>query len=309
MTLVSLDNLVVRVRDLLGDQPFTTTSTTTGTGATVAVPDGTLWSAGDTGEWQTGSVKYEQFYVHSINVNDLTVTRGYGGTTAESHTSGDAIVQNPSFYGRHVQQALAAACRSLLPYCYVVEDVTLDIGATAEASRPIWWELDVTSNQDIVGIQQVTQLMGTDPKFTIHRYGVRGGLPFEVDTQVLDPDTHGGPTTTGWGIRFPRGYYDASTSAQPIYVNCITPITGTSDVPDDVHFPVADHLVYAAAGRLVQATEIPRVAVGSDLETSSTVGQGARMQTGSFYTALGKQKLEELAERYRRYYRPVWGPR
>lgn len=310
MTVVSTSQLIPRVRDIIGDQPYRTTSTTTTTSTTVAVPDGTLWSAGDIGEWQTGSVGYEQFYVQSIAGNDLTVARGYGGTTAETHTSGDSIFQNPSFFGRQIQQSLNAGVRGLLPYVYVVEEVALDIAGTAEASRPLWWQLSPTSGNTVVGIQSVQQAYGTSPKFQVGRYGVRGGLPFDIATDLREETVHGGASTTGWGIRFPRGFYDARvTNALKVDVMVMTQVSGSSDIRDDAQFPVGDHLVYFAAGRLTQALEIPRVAVGSDLETSSTVGSGARMQTGSYYTALAKQKLEELATAYRRFYNPVWGPR
>src|SRR5512145_2229877 len=110
---VSTSALVARVRDLLGDHPWGTTSTTENTGATVAVPDGTDWSEGDIGEWQTGTVGFEQFYVQAVVANNLTVVRGYAGTTAEAHTSGDRVLKNPSFSGRQIQQALETAVKGL----------------------------------------------------------------------------------------------------------------------------------------------------------------------------------------------------
>src|SRR4030042_1156562 len=98
-------SLIQDIRDVLNDEPWETTSTTTGTGATVAVPDGTKGAAGDVLEWpDTGTVGGEQALVLSVSSNDLTTDRGFNGTTAEAHTSGDRVLKNPRSSTRKISE-------------------------------------------------------------------------------------------------------------------------------------------------------------------------------------------------------------
>lgn len=286
--------LVPRVRDLLGDTPYSTTSTTTGTGSTVTVVDGTKWAEGDIGEWQTGTVGYEQFLVTADPVgNDLTVARGYNGTTAETHTSGDRVFQGPAFSGRNTQQAIAAAIRTLFPFCYKVATISLTPGA-----GQIWYTLPKPSGEDILGLVDVTQVWSQMPGLRQMQYGRRGQLEVRIDLNA--------PTALvadGVGLYLPR----VADSTNTIYVRVQQAITGTSDIPDggaDL-FPVADYLVSYAAGRLTGFSEIPRVASGADLETTGTVSAGSRSDTGRTIMFDAKKQLELLANRYRAHYRPL----
>ena len=147
---MTLATLVPLVRDIVADRTWETTSTTTGTGTTVAVPDGTAWVAGDVGEWQTGGVGGEQFYVVSVSSNDLTVYRGYNGTTAETHTSGDRVLKNPQVTIRQMQEALTKAVDSLWPSVWTIGEITLTpdtLGVTQ------WYDLEEAT----LGIVSVTQ--------------------------------------------------------------------------------------------------------------------------------------------------------
>jgi hypothetical protein len=291
---VSVSDLVQRVRDLLNDQPYETTTTTTGTDATIAVPDGTIWNEGDILEFQAGTVGYEQAYVQSVTVNDLNTIRGYAGTTPETHTSGVRIVQNPSFYGRQLQQAGNAACRALWPFVYKTE--TLVISIAGDGTDPAWFNVNAVGTNP-VGIVRASQEYGTSPKLYLGVFGSRGGRPIVVDFNLP-----AGIAADGIGVRFPNGLYHATNDVNLVLQQLVT---GDSDIEDTGQFPVADHVVYAMAGRVVQALEIPRVSVGTDLETSGSVGTGSRLQTGQYYTSLAKQKLEELALKYRNHYRPI----
>lgn len=71
-------------------------TTTTGTGTTVAVTDGT--------QYQVGQViscvrTKEQMRIESISTNDLTVKRGLGDTVAAALVSGDIIVGHQPVFG------------------------------------------------------------------------------------------------------------------------------------------------------------------------------------------------------------------
>lgn len=281
---VSVNDLVPRVRDLLSDAPYTTTSTTTTTSTSVNVGDNTVWSPGDIGEWQTGTVGYEQFLVTDSSANPLVVVRGYNGTTAETHTSGDRIFQNPIHPGRNIQQALNRAVRSLWPFVYKAADLTV-----TPVVNTRWYNLDSTT----AGIIRVSQ---EDSAGLLCRYGGRGQFAYGTDF-VLPTTT----VTSGRGITFPRMY----SPSNDIIVTVMKVVTGTSDIEDSGQFPVGDYCITFAAGQLVAAMELPRVSEGTDLETSGTVGTGDRLNTGRTFQLEAKQKLETLTYIYRDFYRPL----
>ena len=284
---VSISALIPRVRDLLADRPWETTSTTTTTATTVAVPDGTLWAEGDIGEWQTGTVGGEQFYVQAVVANNLTVVRGYAGTTAETHTSGDRVVKNPVYTYRQITQAITEYVNELWPFVYKTGTVSL-----TPVSTTVWYDLNALT----IGIVSVIQLYGSSNTYA-GRFGMRGNLPFEVDYNLP-----AALCASGRGMRFPSGMYHSSNT---ITVTDQRAVTGTSDIEDSGQFPVGDCLVHFAAGRLLQALEIRRVSAGQPSDTAASVSTGARLQTGAWYANLGKQKLELLKQKYEMFYQPV----
>ena len=214
---LSSSDLVQRVRDLVMDRAWETSSTTTGTGTTVAVPDGTQWSEGDIGEWQTGAVGGEQFYVRSVSSNDLTVFRGYNGTTAETHTSGDRILKNPQYTIRQIQQAVDKAVRSLWPSVYKVGTITL----SGYASTTIWHNLNAAT----VGIVGVVQLYGSSDQYA-GLFGTRGSLPFQTNFGLP-----AALVSSGKGLRFPSGLYHATND---IVVSDMRLVTGTTDAVKEI---------------------------------------------------------------------------
>jgi len=284
----SISDLIPRVRDLLYDTPWETTSTTTTTSTTVAVPDGTLWDFGAIGEWQTGTVGYEQFSVVSVAANNLTVIRGYNGTTAETHTSGDRVVRDPLYSGRQIQQAITGEMQYLWPFVYKTGDVDLTPSTTT-----VWYDLNAAT----VGVVRVYQQYGVSG-VSVGRFGQAGGdFPFEVD-YVLPT----GLVASGKGIRFRAGMYHASNH---IHVIDMRVITGTSDIPDSSQFPVADCLIWLATGRLVEATEVKRDSQGLPQDTLTTVSTGVRLQNGAYFKQQGKKMLELLKYDYKTYYQPI----
>lgn len=288
-TPISAADLVVRVRDLLGDQPYITSSTTTGTGTTVTIPDTSNWSDGDIGEFQAGTIGYEQFLVvgDPPSATTLTVIRGYGGTTAESHSSGVLIAQNPGWFGRQVQQAIADGVRQLWPFVYRVEDIAV----TPVVGRA-WY--DVTAPlDDALGIVNVTQ--ATD---ALGNYAA-----YKVKDLKFDPEANTDAITSGQALYIPFFYHQTND----IIVKVMEAVTGDNDIEDNSLFPVADCVIYLAAGRLVGGGEIARVQSGTDLETTGTVSTGSRASAGANFSGIGKRKLEELAITYRRHYQPLRG--
>jgi hypothetical protein len=282
---------------LLGDTPVVITSTTTGTGASITVSDATFLSLGDILEWQTGTVGYEQMLVtvDPAGVNPITVQRGVNGTTAETHTSGDAIFVNPSFTGRQTQQAIGAGIRKLWPYVYIV--TSCDLGTIT--TPKVWYDL-VGAPSGTLGLVGVRQQYGASPAIYQGDYvllGSHGGLPCSYDLSI---DT--AICATGFGVRFPGGFYDPV--AHP-FARVASPVLGVTDIVDSGRFPVADHLSYFAAGRLTGALEIPRVSTGGDLESSTTVSTGARSSAGGGFLQTAQDLLQTLGIRYRNLYRPL----
>lgn len=300
---LSVNDLVQRTRDLLNDTPAIVTSTTSDGGAgdlSVSVSDPSGISQGDILEWQTGTVGYEQMLVTADpgGSNPIAVSRGFNGTTAESHASGDALFIGPTFTGRQTQKAIIAGLGKLWPYAYKV--TLVDLGAYTEGK--IWYDL-VGLTALPLGMVAVRQKFGVPP--SLHqgdfvKPGTKGGLPvvwdFTVDTSIA---------ASGAAVRFPSGVYDPTPSAAHPFAHVATPIVGTSDIPDDGRWPVADCVTYFAAGRMVGAQEIPRVASGGDLESSGTVSTGARTQAGFVFLQQFQLLLQSIGIRYRHHYRPL----
>jgi hypothetical protein len=288
---LSSSDLVQRVRDLLGDNPWQTTSSTTGTGTTVAVPDGTLWSFGAIGEWQTGTVGFEQFYVQSVSGNNLTVTRGVNGTTAESHANGDAVIRNPGFAGRQIQQAITQTLMELWPYVFKVGAISLTYSATTK-----WYDLNALT-LGIVSVQQQKNVTPADVGvFNDKMYGygksyiVRRNLPTAL-------------VSSGNGMTFPAGVYDTS-GTNAIKVSDIRQITGTTDIVDSSNLPVAEAVTFGAIARILKATEIKRTLYGDALSTEGTVSVGQRLQLGAFYDGEFRKRLVTLQIRLKQLYDP-----
>jgi hypothetical protein len=290
---LSTSDLVQRVRDLLNDFPWETTSTTTTTSTTVAVPDGALWAQGDIGEWQTGTVGYEQFYVQSVSVNNLTTVRGYAGTTAETHTSGDRVVKLTTpgvvgYSGRQIQRAVTEAMNFSWPYIFKPGTVTLSGWSTST----IWHNLNALT----LDVLKVVQLYGSS-NVEVGRFGAKNsGKSYSVDLNL--------PTAlvaSGKGIRFPGGYFHATND---ITITDRRALTGTADIVDSVQFPEAEALTYGAVSRMLQAAEVGRVGGGTNLDTANTVAVGARMNTASWFEEQFRNKLQVLNIRLNDYYQP-----
>ncbi len=289
---ISSSALVQRVRDILGDRPLQDTSTTTTTATTVVVADTTLYSPGRVFEWQTGTVGYEQAYVKSItNSTDMVVVRGYNGTTAETHTSGDTLIIEPSFTGRTIQQAITAVLQDSWPEAWVPGTVSLTYSA---ATR--WYDLNALT----MGIVSVTQIKPG----TVVDYG-RFRDPYQGDglSYVTQRDLPTGVVTSGNGISFPNGVYD-TTGTNAIVVRDARIITGTSDIEDSGSLPVAEAMVWGVAGRLLRAKEVSRVVAGEPQTVTSSVGTGARYSLGREYEQEWRRRLEYIKTRLHSVYDP-----
>jgi hypothetical protein len=293
-------DIVQRVRDLLGDHPYETTSTTTTTSTSVNVGDNTRWDEGAIGEWQTGTVGFEQFYVTNASANPLIVVRGYDGTTAETHTSGDRVlrIDGPGFAGRKVQQAINQTVLDVWPFVWKTGSISLTWAPTTTK----WYNLDALT----LGIVKVTQQTNT----TIPDVGVFKDRYFgHGKSYITQRALPTGLVASGNGITFPLGVYDPrSSGANTIFVTDIRAITGTADIVDSGDLPVAEAVTYGAVARLLRAKEVARISYGAPIEAVQTAGVGARIQLAQYYETQFRNRLEALSFRLRQLYNPdqIW---
>jgi hypothetical protein len=148
--------LVNRIRWHLGDNVWETTGTASSASSVIAVLDGTDWSEGDIGELldvTTGVV--ENFFVLSISANNLTVVRGYYGTTAATHSSTSRIFKNPKFRNIEITNAISEVIESELPWPKFYK-VTADT-ITPAPTTTTWYDLAA----DALALVRVTQAYGT----------------------------------------------------------------------------------------------------------------------------------------------------
>lgn len=276
-------SLVQDIRHMLQDNPWETTSTTTGTGTPVAVPDGTKWAVGDIGEWSyTGTVGGEQFLVQSISSNNLTVLRGYNGTTAEAHTSGDRVLKNPRYSTIQIADAVDRVIDSLFPTAWKAASSTITPAAGTK-----WYDSELTGT-DLAGL---IDLIGGTQAFGTGNIGFYGYSSPSRSVRI----SRGLPTsfvTSGVGIQFPDGTWHTTND---ITVRFRTKITNTvsggnySDIDEGL---LSEALVYGVIGRLLSAKEIPNVSESARIDQT---GVGAFISDAGWF----ELKFRELLEQYR----------
>lgn len=298
--------LVQRVRDILGDDPWTTvfTGNINASVTTVAVPDGTKWDEGDVLEFQDNG---EQSFVRSVSVNNLTVIRGVNGSTAAAHDGSVTAIQitklsGPSgaaFSYKKITDDIGLAITGLYPYLWKKSTTTV----TPAPTTTVWYNLNSAYLEPI----QVSQLQSTTPE-TVMFYGKGGGvmtagwpsfrsispLPFYIEKNL--------PTSlcaSGVGIYFPRGLYHEVNNIQVDYLAKITTTETVAGTYDDINEGIlAEVVAYGAAKRLVQKAEIPNVTQSDNTMGDASVGTGVRRIAARdlelTYTQLRNQYREEL---------------
>lgn len=274
---VSTSDLIPRVRTYLDERPYVTTATAAnGSTTTVSVTDGTDWQEGAILEFQDNG---EQVLVMSIAANNLTVIRGWNGTTAAAHSSIQAW-RDPQYTYDNISKCLASSVRRLWPYCWKATDDTI----TPDTSEPIQTWYDLAS--DALGLVNVVQLYGTSD--------LKAGIFGDGKTQkqvVFERNLPTGLVASGVGLRFPSGFFHATNTVRVKYAAAIT---GTTDIEDDGDLATADAVIFGALARLLSGKEIERVSSGEDLDPARSVRVGGRLSTGAYYERLFRKELESL---------------
>lgn len=285
---ISKATIVQRVRDVLGDNPWSVnfTQSITATQATIPVPDGTRWDEGAIFEFQdTG----EQCWVASISGNTLTVYRGYNGTTKVAHDGSATPIncyRDPTFTFKTMVDSLQLIMQSNFPYDYKKVEQSLSYSTTKD-----WYDL----NDEAMGLISVSQISSsTRPVLCV--YGSRGSnhpVSFSRNLpSVVAP--------SGVGIRFPRGWFSMS---MPIVVEYAAKIStdlapGTTNYADVDEGVQSEMLVMGAAMRMVMMSTIPRATQEDINMGDSSVTPTARAQIASIFNAeflrLRSVRWEEL---------------
>lgn len=152
----SQSQLISDIRRILNDNPFldpvAEDMDASETGLDVA--DGTLYSVGGTIEFQDTSG--EQCLITSIATDTLTVSRGYNGTTAATHTNGTSMALNPLVQYIQITDAVTASIRGLWPYVYQeVNDTVTPVTGTK------WYAMTAATTATISGITNATTAVVT----------------------------------------------------------------------------------------------------------------------------------------------------
>ncbi len=265
--------VVNRVRRLLNDRPWETTSTTATTSPTVAVPDGTQWATGDILEWSHSATgQGEQALVQSVSSNNLTVVRGYGSVAAAAHTSGDRVIKNPTFFYDDIVESIDETLNGLYPNAWKLITQAVTPSLTAK-----WIDsgLSATELDDLIDFSSAVQVWNTDDLGTygphhMRRIRIRRNMPT-------------GTWASGVAVRFPDGYYDTTASITLAFRGKITDTVSGSNYSDlDDGNSLAEAVVWLAAGRAIMKKEATHEDDLSHLTAA---------QDGAYFESKGREHL------------------
>ena len=282
-------SLIQDIRHIVNDEPWETTSTTTTTSSTVAVPDGTKWAVGDVGEWSfTGTVGGEQFLVQSISSNNLTVLRGYNGTTAETHGSGDRVVKNPRYSVIQITDSIDRVIEGAYPSVWTTLATTVTPDTTT-----IWFDSGTsTQNVDTMDLVSATQLYGGSSEY-IGVYGVTTPyMPSRPIHVVRNMDT--ALVTSGIGVRFPGGFHHATNNVKLTWRKRLTSTVATGNYSDLTEGLLTEAIANGVAGRLVGNKEFANVSEDAQMGRANI---GSFLSTASWF----ELKSRELLSQHRMY--------
>jgi hypothetical protein len=279
--------VVSRVRRLLTDRPWETTSTTATTSAPVAVPDGTQWAAGDILEWTFSATGTgEQALVRSVSTNDLTVLRGYGSVAPTAHASGDRVIKNPTFSYDDIVESIDETLNGLWPNAWkaITQTVTPD-----SAAKWIDSGLSATELDALVDFSSAVQVYNTDD------LGVYG--PHQRRRIKIRRNMPSGTWASAVAVAFPDGYYSTTASITMIFRGKITDTITTSNYDDlDDGNSLTEAVVWLAAGRLLMKKEATHE---DDLSHLTAAQDGAFFeQKGREHLARYRQQLMIEVPRY-----------
>lgn len=185
--MATLASMIQRVKDnlysaALNERPFAhlingaiNNSTTT-----VAVDTGTNFQTGDIIEFMADG---EQCFVQSVATNNLTVIRGWNGTTAAAQDDNEVILKNPRFTYKQINDAITATLyqlSSLGVHGWGYGEITL-------VASQEWYDLTATDIMEWPGVVNVYYVENTTTDLPI-------SLPFKYHSRFktdVSTTTHG----------------------------------------------------------------------------------------------------------------------
>lgn len=225
--------------------PYTNVATT------VSVPDGTQWTKGDILEnWDTN----ELMQVTAVATNDLTVVRGYMGTSAAAGSAGERLRKNPRLTRLRIQEEINATLYDLRTHGVYDRDTT---SFTLDQTAYIY-SLDLG---ELVNPPGVISVYYVDPSTS-----VLVPIPFQLVGDVAT-----GALAAGEGLRIHPGTWDASVTTA--YVSKAITYSAVTALPDYLEGPVID----GATARCLAGFTGPQLADPGHLSNRTVQpGQGAR---------------------------------
>jgi hypothetical protein len=192
---------------------------------TITMDDGTPWAPQDIGEFDDG----EQVLVVSVSTNDLTVIRGWNGTTAAAQSDNAILTQNPRFTRKQIDQALQHMLEDLRPTLYDLETKTLTYDPTTT-----WYEFSAADDARIINVVSVYyKASGVDHPYPVEFYRFQR----EVDSTAF---------SGARGISMPAQLHLATGSS--VYVLVRKEVQTISDCPDNWKSMLIMGVVYHLLG-------------------------------------------------------------
>ena len=296
-------SLVQKIRHVLLDTPQVDNITAgyTAAGLTLTVADATLYDKGDILEFFSdngaGTGVGDTFLVDSTSGTTITMKAaglGWEGSTNVDHDSGDGFYLRPAFRYLQIVEAIDTVIQELWPYGWKAVSNTI-----TPVSGQRWYDL-ATSTTNTMDLIDAKQLSSND--LDLIEYGTRKGPRVEIKKGL--PTTLAASTV---GVYFPTFVNTENTIAVRVRAKLTDTVSGGNYSDLDEGF-LTDAVVYGAAARLVENTEIPRVTQTDVTEGDASVDPGARLRDAAYFRQLFDDKRRmlkrELEERIPRM--PVW---
>lgn len=269
MAAITQAELVRRIRQIVAQEPYIGSSSTsmTGSTATIAVADSTVFSVGDVLEWADGDLAR---VTALASATTLTIERDFGGATGSSHSANATFLVNPQVRYLAITDAIKSTVGTLWPYAWKAKSYTV-----TPAAGDNWYDLSALAI-DLIDATQLT----TDSTPRLFGYGTRGRTyPAEI--------RRGLPTslaTSGTGLYLPFHRNDTNTITVRARAKITADIASSSytDI-DDADSLLINTVIYGSLEQLTLWREVPRELSEDVTMANETVRPGQRIQLSAYW--------------------------
>lgn len=269
---VAKATLVQQIRHALRDTPQVDvlTGSYTAAGLTLTVADATKYDIGDELEFLADGDTFVVTAASGTTITTVAGFLGWQGSTNANHASGAVFMIKPAFRYVQIIEAIEETILELWPYAWkVLTDTVTPVAGTYYYDAAT----STTSGMDLIDAVQRTA-----DGLRVVRYGEgRGSMPFSPLERNL-PTALAASTV---GHNFPSFNNYSYTVAVRVRAKLTT--TGTTNYDDLTAGNMADAVIYGAAARLVENTEIARVTQSDVSMGDATVQPGSRIRDGAYF--------------------------